>query len=73
MSAHQHSSRTATGKLAIIGGLAASSLALVVVGLVWLPDAGNDVQFSRLDGVQVLTDSEMKQIKAGWGIKARRL
>ena len=73
MSAHQRSFRTANGKLVIIGGLIAGSLTLVVVGLVWLAYWGKDAQFCGLDGVRVLTDAEMRQIKAGWWEPKARL
>lgn len=73
MSAHKRIIQGATGRVKLTRSLSAGFLTVAVVGLLWLVGPPSGPGSVPGDGVQVLTEPQMKQVQGGWLVpKARK-
>jgi len=50
----------------VVSGLLAGLVTSVAIGLVWVSSVETDPALVSMEGIQVLSDAQMKQIKGGW-------
>lgn len=57
----------------VLSGLLAGLVTSVAIGLVWVSTVETNPAIVSIEGVQVLSDAQMKQVTGGWLVpKARR-
>ena len=65
MSAHNRVPRL-VARRPVVSGLLAGLVTSVAIGLVWVSSVETAPALVSMEGIQVLSDAQMKEIKGGW-------